>query len=267
MAVKKKTNDGDVITLDIQPFLTPISIIIASIIMALGFIIGMGNLNGVKLNTGSTTTTDTDTTGTATDLGSLAEAIGLNKSDFLTCNDARETEDEVKADTSAGSQSGISGTPGFIIGDLSSNGDVNGYLVSGALPFDVFRDMVDGVKDNDQSKIDGVLATYADYIVADSKTTIDDDAMLGNKDSVNVAIVEFTDFQCPFCQRHHNEVYPTIVNDIVNAGKAIYVIRDFPLSFHEPVATNKAIAAECAGKIGGDSKYFEYVDKLFELTI
>lgn len=269
MAVKKQnSSDSEVITLDIQPFLTPASIIIASIIMALGFIIGMGNLNGVKLNTGSTTTTtDTTTTGTTDDLAALAEAIGLNKSDFLACTDARETEDEVKSDTSAGGQSGISGTPGFIIGNLSSNGDVSGYLVSGALPIDVFEDMVDGIKDNDQSKIDGVISSYSDYIVKDVKSSLDDDAILGNKDSVSVAIVEFTDFQCPFCQRHHQQTYPSIVSNLVNTGKAVYVIRDFPLSFHEPMATDKAIAAECAKKLGGDSKYFEYVDKLFELAI
>lgn len=97
-------------------------------------------------------------------------------------------------------------------------------------------------------------------------TTIDDDPYLGDKSKAKVAIVEFTDFECPFCQRHHLQTYPSLIREYVNSGKVIYVQRDLPLSFHDPVATNQAIAAECIDKQLGREKYFEFGDLVFTNT-
>lgn len=97
-------------------------------------------------------------------------------------------------------------------------------------------------------------------------TNIDNDAVLGDINKAKIAIVEFTDFECPFCQRHHQQTYPEIVKNYVESGDAIYVIRDFPLSFHEPAASLSANAAECVKDLKGDSAYFEFVDKYFEKT-
>ncbi len=97
-------------------------------------------------------------------------------------------------------------------------------------------------------------------------TNIDNDAVLGDINKAKIAIVEFTDFECPFCQRHHQQTYPDIVKNYVESGDAIYVIRDFPLSFHEPAASLSANAAECVKDLKGDSAYFEFVDKYFEKT-
>lgn len=62
-----------------------------------------------------------------------------------------------------------------------------------------------------------------------------------------VTIVEFTDYQCPFCQRYHMTVFDQIVKNYVNTGKARYVSRDFPLPMHEHAAS-AALAARCAGE-------------------
>lgn len=86
----------------------------------------------------------------------------------------------------------------------------------------------------------------------------DDDAVLG-KDSATVTVIEFTDYQCPFCSRHYEQTMPEIVKNYVDTGKVKYVVRDFPLSFH-PNAHKAAEAAECAGEQG---KYFEMHAKLF----
>lgn len=92
----------------------------------------------------------------------------------------------------------------------------------------------------------------------------DDDAVLGNKDA-KVTIVEFSDYECPFCKRHQTSVWPKIKEKYVDTGKVKYVFRDFPLAFHEPIATQEALAAECAGE-EGDDKYYEYHDELFATT-
>lgn len=97
-------------------------------------------------------------------------------------------------------------------------------------------------------------------------TTIDDDPYLGNKDTAKVAIVEFTDFQCPYCYRHVEQTYPEIIKNYVDTGKAIYVIRDFPLDFHGQISIDSAQAAECVYEIAGVEKYKEYHDKIFEVA-
>lgn len=94
-------------------------------------------------------------------------------------------------------------------------------------------------------------------------TSIDNDAVKGNKDSAKVAIVEFTDFDCPFCGRHHTQTMTEIVKNYVDTGKAIYVIRDNPLDQLHPLASTKALAAECVKSITNDSAYFSYLDILF----
>jgi protein-disulfide isomerase len=81
---------------------------------------------------------------------------------------------------------------------------------------------------------------------------------LGNKNA-KVTMVEFTDYQCPFCARHFTDTYPSIIKDYVDTGKIRLVFRDLPLSFH-PNAKPAAIAARCAGK---QNKYEAMHDKLF----
>lgn len=80
--------------------------------------------------------------------------------------------------------------------------------------------------------------------------SVDDDPYRGNKNA-KVTIIEFTDYQCPFCGRAR----PT-VNQIIDTygDKVHYVLRDFPLNFH-PYAQKAAEAAECAGD---QDKYWEY---------
>jgi len=72
-----------------------------------------------------------------------------------------------------------------------------------------------------------------------------------------ITLVEFSDFECPFCERH----YPTMNQIISNyKGKVRMVYKHYPLSFH-PSAQKAAESSECAGEQG---KFWEYHDKLFE---
>lgn len=86
----------------------------------------------------------------------------------------------------------------------------------------------------------------------------DDDAVLGKK-TAPVAIIEFSDFQCPFCRRFWEDVLPQIKKEYIDTGKAFLVYRDFPLDFH-PGARPAAEATECAKEQG---KYWEMHDKIF----
>ncbi len=81
---------------------------------------------------------------------------------------------------------------------------------------------------------------------------------LGSADAP-VTIVEFSDFQCPFCARWHQEVWPQISETY--QGKVRLVYRDFTLVQAHPYAQDAAIAARCAGE---QDRYWEYHDLLFQ---
>lgn len=75
-----------------------------------------------------------------------------------------------------------------------------------------------------------------------------------------VVIVEFSDFQCPFCGRFQNDSGLQIRENYVKTGKVQFVYKDFPLSFHEN-AQKAAEAGRCAAEQG---KFWEMHDKMFE---
>jgi protein-disulfide isomerase len=101
---------------------------------------------------------------------------------------------------------------------------------------------------------------------AEVTTELDNDAIIGDKSKAKIAIVEFSDYECPFCKRHFSQVYPELKANYINTGKAILTFRDYPLEFHDPLATQEALAAECVKELGGDGKYFEYHDLLYTNT-
>ena len=77
--------------------------------------------------------------------------------------------------------------------------------------------------------------------------------------NARVAVIEYSDFQCPFCGKFDKDTYPQLVKDYVDTGKIKYVWRDYPLDFHRN-AEKAAEAARCAGEQG---KFWEMHDRLF----
>lgn len=109
---------------------------------------------------------------------------------------------------------------------------------------------------------------------------LDGAPVLGNRQA-KIGIVEFSDFQCPYCRRFHELVYPTLKSRYIDTGKVSFIVKDFPLNFHAH-AMSAAIAVNCAReqdpaatwdvqddlfshqKDFGD-KYFEALAKHFKL--
>ncbi|MBI2147178.1 DsbA family protein [Candidatus Woesearchaeota archaeon] len=87
----------------------------------------------------------------------------------------------------------------------------------------------------------------------------DDDPVMG-KAKAPVTIIEFSDYQCPFCSRFYTQTLPQLKSEYIDTGKASFVYRDFPLTSIHPEAKPAAIAANCAEKQG---KYWEMHDKIF----
>jgi protein-disulfide isomerase len=86
---------------------------------------------------------------------------------------------------------------------------------------------------------------------------IDDDPILG-LDSAPITIIEFSDYECPFCRRWHLEVYPQIRAKYGDQVRFVY--RDFPLYNIHPNAGPAAEAANCAGD---QDRYFEFSELLY----
>ena len=77
--------------------------------------------------------------------------------------------------------------------------------------------------------------------------------------AARVAIIEYSDYQCPFCGEYARDIFPRLDSDYIKAGKVRYYFRDLPLPSH-PQAPAAAQAARCAGEQG---KFWEMHESLF----
>ena len=85
-----------------------------------------------------------------------------------------------------------------------------------------------------------------------------DDHIIGNPNA-KIVLVEYSDFECPFCQRFH----PTMQQIMEEYGDDVaWVYRHFPLSFH-PNARPAAITSECVAKLGGNNAFWKFADEAF----
>jgi protein-disulfide isomerase len=89
---------------------------------------------------------------------------------------------------------------------------------------------------------------------------VGDAPFLGNADA-KVTIIEYSDYECPFCGRFYTQTEKLLRSEYIDTGKARLVYKDFPLSSIHPTAQKAAEAARCAGEQG---KYWEMHDLLFE---
>ncbi len=220
-------------TKDERIYLIPAAIIIAGIIIA-GAVMYSFSPAGFRIigeKTGGERT--------AFDFTELAGALGLDVKQFSDCISSRKYQDEVAKDYEDGVQAGVDGTPAFFI---------NGAKVSGAQPFSVFKAAIDGVKQ-----------TQTPAEKASIENGADDDPVLGNPNAP-VTIIEFGDFQCPYCKKFHDDTFPMLKKTYIDTGKAKFVYRDFPLENIHPNARPAAEAAECADDQG---KFWEYHNALY----
>ena len=72
-------------------------------------------------------------------------------------------------------------------------------------------------------------------VVEPVKISIDNDPIIGNHDAP-ITIVEFSDFQCPFCARFNAQTLPSILEEYIEQGKVKLVFRDFPIESIHPNA-------------------------------
>lgn len=238
-----KTNNPKVNKLGLEPFFIPGSILLAALMICSSVYFSLKNLNinsGPAVNKGP--------------LFAIAEDIGINGDDLLACIDKADKA-EINADIADGTAAGINSTPSFIIGEIK-DGKVEGVVFAGAQSYDSFKSVIEGYLGRGNfDKTQYKTATVS----------FDDDPRMGNSNA-KVAILEFSDYECPFCKQFHIQTFDRIKTDFIDSGDVYYVYRDLPLSIHEPKASEYAQAANCVKQISSDEKYFEFSAQLFEKT-
>jgi len=256
---------------------TPGAIIIGSLLISLSILLSGGVLklksNGILGDKGTTTPTTTVTNTTTEDgaadpeqlktkLADIAGGLSINKDQFLSCVNSAKYQDEIDKDNSDAETAGVTGTPGFIIGKTSADGKVDGVKVTGAYPMATFKDVIDKL----------IAGTAADQIKGPDgdlelgSTIVDDDPVLGSANAP-VTLVEFSDYECPFCKRHFTQTLPSLKKDYIDTGKVKLVFRDFiAVPAHNPVANIEALAAECVKEMGGAEAYYKFHDLVFSQT-
>ncbi len=120
------------------------------------------------------------------------------------------------------------------------------YLVSDIIPLD-----------------SGLVLNSGEDIPSDVEVEAGDSPVKGKADAP-VTIIEFSDYQCPFCERFFKQTLPLIEEQYIKTGKAKLVYKDFPLISIHPEAEKAAEAARCVREQKGDEGYFKMHDKLFE---
>ncbi|HZS35179.1 MAG TPA: thioredoxin domain-containing protein, partial [Polyangia bacterium] len=202
-------------------------------------------------------------------LEKYAQDIGLNMNQFKADLDSGKWKQKVDAELAEGNKIGARGTPSFFI---------NGKPFVGAQPFEAFKAKIDGELAAADALIkkgtpvahvyDELMKTAKAEVAAGAappgappadKTVYKVDAgqapAVGPK-GAPVQIVEFSDFQCPFCGR----VVPTVKQlEEKYKGKVRIAFRNYPLPFHDKAQ----LAAEAAMAANAQGKFWEMHDKLF----
>ncbi len=96
------------------------------------------------------------------------------------------------------------------------------------------------------------------------KVSVDNDPVMGDKNAP-LTLIEFSDYECPFCKKTFTDLLPDLKKNYIDTGKVKLVYRDFPLSFHAN-AGKEAEAAECARSLGNDATYYKFHDQIFAKT-
>ncbi|MCA9938770.1 MAG: DsbA family protein [Anaerolineales bacterium] len=185
-------------------------------------------------------------------LTNLANQAGLDMAAFSDCFSALEYNDAVKADAQDAQARGVNSTPSFFI---------NNQPLVGAQPLAVFNQAIETVMNGEQIAAAETEAQPDQPVVAPTPATLTTNFAAAKGDpGAPVTIIEFTDYQCPYCQRHFAETLPSIMQDMVDTGQVYYIIKDLPLENIHPAARAAANAARCAGDQGA---YWEMHDILF----
>lgn len=187
-------------------------------------------------------------------LPGLVASMQIDKDRYQSCIDANKYADRVESDLKEGQQAGVMGTPASFV--VNKSGEA--WFVPGAYPYENVKVAIDHAL----GKSDASLPKGIEKLDAERASKVpklkEQDHVRGNRNA-QVLLIEYSDFQCPFCQRFH----PTALQVLEEYGDDVaWVYRHFPLDQLHPQARSAALASECVTEIGGDEAFWEFTDKV-----
>lgn len=227
-----------------KDFFTPVAILAAGVMVSFS-VLTVGGVDifkqGLRAQAGAGSEAEKEQVKLDPELyRKLAKEMGLNISQFDNCVERRTYKDKVENDFQEGVRLGINGTPGSF---------VNSQAVRGAIPYEQLKSIIDSeLASGNTALADGLNITEKDHIKGNA--------------NAKITLVEFSDFQCPFCRRFH----PTAQQALdAYQGNVRWVYKHFPLDSIHPEARPAAEASECVAEQKGSEGFWQFADILFEL--
>jgi protein-disulfide isomerase len=216
-----------------QNYAIPAAIVIAGALIASGLYFGEPS-------------TDQKASGPQVKLDEIISDLKINMADYARCVDNSATLAKIETDENNALALGAEGTPFSVI--ISKTGKK--VVVPGAYPkADLEQLLKEAVS---------TTTTYANLEAIRPVTSADH--AIGSPNAT-LTIVEYSDLRCPFCSR-----FQSTLNDIVKSrGDIRWVYRHFPLDQLHPDARALAVASECVASLGGNDKFWQFIDRVFEL--
>jgi protein-disulfide isomerase len=118
-----------------------------------------------------------------------------------------------------------------------------------------------------QQDAQAAARAHEEYVAAEKAKNVrhvssSRDHIYGNPNAP-VSLIEYSDFECPFCKRFHSTARAVID---AYAGKVNWVYRHFPLPIHNPGAQKEAEASECVNQLGGNEAFWKFADAIYART-
>lgn len=187
-----------------------------------------------------------------------AKELELDQDAFAACLDSGRTSEAIDADLSAGLAQGVRGTPTFFL---------NGNMLVGAQPYEAFAQAFDALLAGEPmptpESAEGQIPYWAtaEGMSPDPDRpgyTLAGDPFKGDP-AAPVVLIEFSDFQCPYCAVYVKDTEPQIEKNYIEPGKVRVIFKHFPVPGHGN-APFAAVVAECAGQQG---QFWQMHDRLF----
>jgi len=227
-------------------FGVPAAIVVSGLIIALAVV--FGGSKGTSAPAGTNTAEGSS-------LIEVVKDLGIKEKAFNKCIEDGDTAAKVNEDiagiTAIASQQGF-GTPYNIVIDTKTGAKIP---VVGAQPFTNVQKLIELILSDDPTVAD----LSVDITIPE--VTLEGDHTNGDADA-RIQIVEYSDFECPFCGRFH-ETMNQVMAQYGESGDVNWTYRHFPLDQIHPQARPLAIASECVAELGGNEKFWEFSNIMF----
>ena len=204
----------------------------------------------------------------------LAQELGADPTQYGSCvANSGPLVEKVNESLEEARSFGFTGTPSFRF-VFEETGEA--FSLTGAQPYDTFSEWIETIAlggspqgaaqapQQDRQQGEGQLpfwATDAGLLPDPDRPgfTLAGDVFKGSSDAP-IVVVEFSDFQCPYCSRHTLTTQPVLDEEFVNKGQVMWVFKHFPIENMHPFAVSASIAAECAAQ---QEAFWQFHHRLF----